>query len=226
MNMYPYNLQQQLSPEIARHHVPLQLPPSDPLLVQARCVLSESSNYVECKMLCLRNRECIIYLTPEIRDALRNIPPQHITNAICDGTDRGMKRYTIDNHEFWAFKRYEASVLHDNLLSYGTFQPYLFSVRKYSRRFFAKQALLLALLFIITMLLFTFAIVLSNEIVSYIAAGACMFIAGFSFLFFIKLYNKATHNPTTVHCNVSQLLEREHSIPHVFFTTDDTSEIL
>ena len=228
-----FNLETQMSPETMRalhaqrgeayveHKQQV-----DPKMLQARCIIEENSNYFECKMLCMRNRDHILYITPEIAQLLDTIPLPYIDTAITDRCDFGMRRYLVDGHQFWVFKKYEASILHDNLLAFPTFHPYLYNVKKYSTRFFVKQFIFLAALLAVFVLSFTCAIVLNSEIASWIAAGVCMFVAGFGFLFFLKLSRKFSHNVQTTHCDFDRLLTQEHGIPHVQRVTEDTSEVI
>ena len=228
--MYPsdviYDIQQQFSPKAQRPAVDM----ADPLLLQARNILEECSNYQESKQLALRNRECMVYLTQEVQKALQGIPARTIDAVINDGTHHGMQRYVLAQgtrtHEFWVLKKYHATLLHDNFTSYNIVAPYVYDTRKHGSAFFAKRtaaALCSMGVFIAALIC---AVVLTSELASWIAAGICIFAAGFNFLFLLRLYKKYKHNPIIRQCAIDELLANEHSIPHVMFTTDDTSDVL
>jgi hypothetical protein len=219
-----YDIQQQLAPTMPIYN------DNNPQVFQARNLLEECTNFQECKHLCLRNRECILYFTPEVQQALQKISTRAIDQVVNDGTHYGMQRYVLQEdgvtHEFWVLKKYQATLLYDNFLSYGIAAPYLYNTYKYSTSYFVKRmaiAIAITILFSSALLC---AIVLSSEMLSWIAAGICIFMAGFNFLFILKLIRKYRHNPVTKQCTVQHLLAHEHSIPHVMFATDDTSEVL
>lgn len=218
-----YNMQKQLG------HAN-QVDSADPAVLQARNILEECSNYQECKQLALRNRECILYFTQEVHEALRNIPQRAIDQVVNDGTVHGMQRYVLqvgqETHEFWVLKKYYATLLHEHFTTYSTVAPYVYSTRKYGAAYFAKRTAAALCCTAIFSMALVCAIMLSSEIASWAAAGVCMFVAGINFALLLKLYRKYTHNPRSSACAVAELLAHEHGIPHVMFTTDDTSEVI
>lgn len=197
---------------------------------QCECFIHEQTNLMECKLLCLKNPESILYITPEVKNVLARFPPTIIDSIMYDGTHYGMKRYVCENngteHEFWSFKKFQVSSQHAKLSDYRTFQPFLTHHKKYGRLFFLKNALFSLFVICIFVMALACSIILYSEIISMVAAGFCMFIAGFTFLFNYRLFKKYFHNAVITSFDVDKALAQVRNIPCVTIITEDTSAML
>lgn len=197
---------------------------------QCECFIHEQTNLMECKTLSLKNPECIIYITQDVRNVLARFSSDVIDTIMHDGTHYGMKKYTsVHNgteHEFWTFKKFQVSSQHTKLSDYRTFHPFLTHQKKYGKLFFFKNAIFSILLMAIFILTLVCSVILYSEIISIVAAGVCMFIAGFTFLFTYRLCKKYFYNSVITSFDVEKALTQIRNIPCAMIVTEDTGAIL
>lgn len=197
---------------------------------QCECFIYEQTNLMECKTLCLKNPESIIYITQDVRNVLARFSSEVIDAVMHDGTHYGMKKYTCvhngTEHEFWSFKKFQVSSQHVKLSDYRIFRPFLTHQKKYGKLFFFKNAIFSFVLMVIFLLTLVCSVILYSEIISIIAAGVCMFIAGFTFLFTYRLFKKYFYNSIITSFDVEKALTQNRNIPSAMIVTEDTGTIL